>query len=61
MEAAQTVALVALCLTLTSQYDTDTICLSAPVQDTSTVQLTAEQSEFAINTTHKHIIGFLFF
>lgn len=53
MEAAQTVALVALCLTLTSQYDTDTICLSAP--DTSTVQLTAGQSEFAINTAHKLI------
>lgn len=53
MEAAQTVALVAQCLTLTSQYDTDTICLSAP--DTSTVQLTAGQREYAINTTHKLI------
>lgn len=58
MEAAQTVALVALCLTLTSQYDTDTICLSAP--DTSTVQLAAGQSEYAINTVHKHIIRPLF-
>lgn len=54
MEAAQTVALVALCLTLTSQYDTGTICLSAP--DTSTVQLTAGQSEYAINIFHEHII-----
>lgn len=57
LEAAQTVALVALCLTLTSQYDTDTICLSAP--DTSTVQLTAGQNEYAITTAHKHIIRLL--
>lgn len=53
MEAAQTVALVALCLTLTSQYDADTICLSAP--DTSTVQPTAGQNEYTINIAHKHI------
>lgn len=59
MEASQTVALVALCLTLTSQYDTDTIFLSAP--DTSTVQLTAGQNEYAINIAHKHITRLFFF